>query len=414
MEHGRRVKSCRMCGGGELYGFLDLGFAPPSDALLSEENLNEQEILFPLKVVQCKSCGLTQLSYAVSPEYLYGEKYLYESSITETGKKHFWEMADSICEKFGFKDGLAVDIGSNVGVLLEGFKNNGMNVLGIDPAPKIVKIANEGGIETWESLFNEEIVDKIIAEKGKAKVITGTNVFAHIDDKEGLMKAIGKLLDDDGVFVVEAPYLVDLIDNLEYDTIYLEHLEYLSIRPLVRFFEKHGMDLFNVERFEIHGKTIRFFMCKRGRYAVSDAVEELIKLEDEKGVYTAEVLDGFAKKVEEHKKELVNLLRDLKKQGKKIVGISAPAKGNTILNYCKIGPELIDYMTEKSIIKRGCYTPGMHIPIKGEEEGIYDGVDYGIVFAWNFANEIIKNNQSFSDKGGKFIVPIGEKGIEVK
>ncbi len=410
MKHGRNVKNCRMCGSCNLYEFLDLGFAPPSDALLSKEDLDEPEILFPLKVVQCKECGLTQLSYAVSPEYLYGEKYLYESSMTETGKNHFWGMADSICQRFGF-NGLAVDIGSNVGILLNRFKNNGMEVLGIDPAPKIVKIANERGIETWESLFNEKIADKIVAEKGKAEVITGTNVFAHIDDKEDLMRGIEKLLDDNGVFVVEAPYLVDLIDNVEYDTIYLEHLEYLSIKPLVRFFEKHGMDLFDVERYEIHGKTIRFFMCKKGRYAVSDNVQKLIDLENKKGIYDNNILDGFAQKVAKHKKDFINLLRDLKNQGQNIVGISAPAKGNTILNYCKIGNDIIDYMTEKSVIKRGCYTPGMHIPIKEE---IYDGIDYGIIFAWNFAEEIIKNNQSFADNGGKFIIPIGENSIEVR
>jgi len=296
---------------------------------------------------------------------------------------------------------------------LEGFKKKGMNILGIDPAPEISKKANERGIETWQSLMNQSIAEKIVSEKGKAKIITGTNVFAHIDNKEELMKAINICLDEDGTFIVEAPYLVDLIDNLEYDTIYLEHLEYLSVKPLVKFFEKYNMDLFDVERYDIHGKSIRFFVCRKDKRPISRNVEGLIELEQEKGIYRKEILDIFRRRVERHATVLVGLLRNLKKEGKKIIGISAPAKGNTILNYCKIGPDLIDCITEKSIIKREHYTPGMHIPIIGEEEFL-EKADYGIIFAWNFAEEILKNNKSFSDKGGKFIIPISKMGIEVK
>jgi len=406
-EFGRLLKNCRMCESSNLYPFLDLGFAPPSDALLSAENLNESEILFPLKVMQCRDCGLTQLTYAVNPKLLYGEKYLYESSITETGKKHFFGMADSICKKLGLQKGsLVVDIGSNVGVLLEGFKNNGMEILGIDPAPRICKIANDRGIETWQEFMSVDVAKKIVAKKKKAKVVTGTNVFAHIDDKIGLMKALDMLLDEDGVFIVEAPYLIDLMNNLEYDTIYLEHLEYLSIKPLVNFFNKHNMDLFDVERYEIHGNSIRFFVCRKGRRPISDNVKKLVELESKKGVYNKEVLDDFAKKVAEHRYKMAELLRELKKQGKKIVGISAPAKGNTILNYCKIGPELVDYITEKSVIKRGRFTPGMHIPIVGEEKLMEDKPDYGLILAWNFGSEIMKNNENFKKAGGKFIIPI--------
>jgi len=407
MENGHIVKNCRMCGGKKLYQFLDLGFAPPSDALLSLEDLNEPEMLFPLRVLQCKDCGLTQLGYAVNPELLYGKKYKYESSITKTGKEHFFSMADSICNKLNIqKQSLVIDIGSNVGVLLEGFKNNGMNILGIDPAEKICKIANERGIETWQEFFNFETAKKIMSKKGKAKIITGTNVFAHIDDKKSLMEALDLLLEEDGLFIFEAPYLVDLIDNLEYDTIYLEHLEYISLRPVVEFFKNNNMEVFDVEKYDIHGKSVRVFVCRKGKKTISENVLNFLKLEEEKGIYKKEILDNFAKDVSRHREELIELLRRLKQEGKKIVGISAPAKGNTILNYCKIGADLVSYITEKSIIKRGCYTPGMHIPIVSEEKIIADKPDYGIIFAWNFADEIIKNNKDFSDNGGKFIVPI--------
>jgi len=318
-------------------------------------------------------------------------------------------MANSIFNKLNLKlNDFVVDIGSNVGVLLEGFKNNGCNVLGIDAAPKISKIANERGIETWNNLINSEIARKIVIEKGKAKVICGTNVFAHIDDKKGLIDSIKIILEDDGFFIIEAPYLVDLIDNLEYDTIYLDHLEYLSLKPLVKFFENNGFQVFDVERYEIHGNSIRVFIAKSGKMNISDSVYKMLKFEEEKGIYKKETLDNFAERVKQHKTDFVNMIRELKKQNKKIIGISAPAKGNTLLNYCKINNDLIDYMTEKSGLKPGHYTPGMHIPIVEEERLLDDNADYGVIFAWNFAEEIIKNpiNKRFSEKGGKFIKPI--------
>lgn len=410
MNLGRRVDNCRMCDSKELYKFLDLGFMPPADGILNKEELNLPEIHFPLVVVQCQNCGLTQLTYAVNPEILYGEKYSYESSITETGKKHFFGMANSIFNKLNLKlNDLVIDIGSNVGVLLEGFKNNGCNVLGIDAAPKIVKIANAREIETWQNLINPDIARKVVAEKGRAKVICGTNVFAHIDDKKGLIESIKIMLDENGVFIIEAPYLVDLIENLEYDTIYLDHLEYLSLKPLVKFFEKNGFQIFDVEKYEIHGSSIRVFAGKPEKREVSQSVYEMLKFEEEKGIYKKEILNDFTEKVKQHKKNFVEMLRGLKKQNKKIIGISAPAKGNTLLNYCKIHEDLIDYMTEKSGLKPGHYTPGMHIPIIEEEKLLEDSdADYGIIFAWNFAEEIIKNpiNKKFSRNGGKFIKPI--------
>lgn len=406
-EFGRLLSGCRMCGGTSLYPFLDLGFHPPSDAMLSQSDLNKPQILFPLRVVQCTECGLTQLDYAANPKLLYGNNYLYESSVTETGKDHFFKMADSICKQFNLQNNsLIVDIGSNVGVLLEGFKRNNMRVLGIDPAPKISVIANQRGIETWNTFINESAAKEIVDQKGKASIVTGTNVFAHIDDKEGLLQALNILLEEDGVFIVEAPYLVDLIDNLEYDTIYLEHLEYISIKPLISFFHKYNMEVFRVEKHNIHGNSVRFFVSRKGKRKIEDSVEEFLNLEEEKKIYQRETLDKFAMNVKKHKEEIITLLNQLKKEGKKVIGISAPAKGNTLLNYCKIGPDTLHYITEKSKMKIGRYTPGMHIPIVEEEELYKQNADYGLILAWNFSEEIIKNNEGFKKTGGKFIIPI--------
>ncbi len=406
---GRELENCRMCDSRNLYEFLDLGLMPAADGILSVDELNKEEFFFPLKVAQCQDCGLTQLTYAANPSLLYGEKYKYESSMTETGIKHFLRMADSIKGKLNLPQGsLAVDIGSNVGVLLEGFKKNGLNILGIDPAPKIAEIANRKGIETWQEFISPTISRRIVEEKGRAKVVTCTNVFSHIDDKKGLMESVNILLDDDGVLVIEAPYFVDLIENMEYDTIYIDHLEYLLIKPLISFFDKYNMEVFDVEEYPIHGGTLRVFVGKKGRRNIEQNVRKLLDLEERRKIYEKETLNAFSMKVKEHKNQFLSLLKDLKKQGKKIVGISAPAKGNTLLNYCEIDNNLIDYMAEKSSIKVGHHTPGMHIPIMAEEK-IYNEErfpDYGIIFAWNFASEIIKNNQEFLRRGGKFIIPI--------
>jgi quercetin dioxygenase-like cupin family protein/SAM-dependent methyltransferase len=407
MNFGRIIEQCRMCDSSELYEFLDLGFLPPADKILTKHDLQNHEIHFPLRVAQCQSCGLTQLTYAVNPELLYGETYSYESSITETGKKHFFEMADTIVKKYNLAPrDFVVDIGSNVGVLLEGFKQHGMRVLGVDAAPRIVTIANKRGIETIQGLMNTAIAEHIVRERGKARIITATNVFAHIDDKKEFMASIQRMLDDEGIFVIEAPYLVDLLEQLEYDTIYLDHLEYLSLKPLLQFFKKYNMEVCDVETYSIHGTSARVFVCWKNKQKISTHVNEMLAREEEKGIYKKEYLDEFSEKVKQHKHEFLQLIHELKKQRKKIVGISAPAKGNTLLNYCKLHEYHIEYMAEKSTIKVNHFTPGMHIPIIEESHLLKTMPDYGIIFAWNFAEEIMKNNSEFLKRGGKFIIPI--------
>jgi len=387
--------------------FLDLGFTALADGFITREQLNEPEKQYPLRVCVCRECGLFQLDHVVPPDELYRKNYPYLSSVTKTGREHFHGMATSICKKYGIgRDKLAIDVGSNIGVLLEGFKSNGLRVLGIDPADNIVEMANKRGIETWPEYFNGNIATKVLKEKGRASVITGTNVFAHIDDLDDMMDAVSKILEDDGIFVFELPYLVDLLDNLEYDTIYHEHLSYISIKPLVKFFRKFKMELFDVERTGIHGGSIRVFVCKKGKHKIQKAVDELVNLEDDKKVYDLKRLEKFSRDVQKQKEDLIDLLRSIKKQGKRIVGLSAPAKGNTLLNYCKIGTDYLDYVTEKAETKIGLYTPGTHIEVKDDASIIRDRPGYALLLAWNFAPEIIKNMEEFRKNGGKFIIPI--------
>lgn len=398
---------CRMCQSPNMTKFLDLGFAPPSDNFLTKEQLNNEETQYPLNVHICNDCGLCQLGYVVPPELMFNENYSYESSMTKTGSSHFISMAIEICKKFSLMPGsLVIDIGSNVGVLLSGFKSQGMRVLGIEPSSNIAKIAIKNGIDTISEFFSSKLALKIRQQKGNASIITGTNVFAHIDDLNDFVKAADVLLTEEGIIIIEAPYLVSMLDNLEYDTIYQEHLSYLSMKPMVKFFKRFRMDVFDAEMQSIHGGSLRYLIGREGKRPISKHISKFLLLEEKKKIYSEERLKNFSEDVKNHRNELNTLLSNIKKQGKKIVGISAPAKGNTLLNYCKIGTEILDYITEKSNLKIGKYTPGMRIPIYSDDMLIKDNPDYALILAWNFAEEIMRNNEQYRSKGGKFIVSI--------
>jgi SAM-dependent methyltransferase len=396
-----------MCSSVRLRRFLDLGHMPPADAFLRSDQLREPEVHYPLQVCQCEACGLIQLTHVVSPEILYRRDYPYEASITRAGRRHWREFADSVCARMALDErDLVVDVGSNVGFLLECFRSNGPRVLGIDPASNIVRIAESRGIETWDEFFGPHVVPLVLQEKGKAKVITATNVFAHVDRLRDFMSAAMGLLAEDGILIIEAPHVGHLIRALEYDTIYHEHLSYLSLKPLQQFFSDCGMEIYDVEEKDIHGGSFRIFAARAGRRPIEESVRRMLGWEDSIRLYDESVLNNFAVNVVAHRAELRRLLQELKQQGKRIAGVSAPAKGMTLLNYCHVGPELLDFVTEKSKLKIGRFTPGMHIPVLDDEALIRHRIDYALLLAWNFADEIIGNLRQFVGEGGRFIVPV--------
>ncbi|TAN45975.1 MAG: class I SAM-dependent methyltransferase [Nitrospirae bacterium] len=398
---------CRMCKKDNLYKFLDLGFHPPADEFRRSEQLREPSIHYPLEVMLCQDCGLAQLSYVVSPEVLYRHDYPYESSITQTGQIHWTEFAKTTVDRLNLdREDLVVDVGSNVGVLLKAFSDNGMRTLGVDPAGNVVLIALKRGVETLNEFFSVDVARQIISSKGQASVITATNVFAHVDNLDDFMKAIDILLNEKGVFIFEAPYFVNLIKKFEYDTIYHEHLSYLSVKPLISFFGKFGMEVFDIEERDIHGGSFRVYVARKGRQEVLPIVEQMLKKEEDFGIYDLSVLKKFAIAVEENRQSLVWLLHKLKHEGKRIVAVSAPAKGMTLLNYCRIGTETLDYITEKSTLKIGRYTPGTHIPVYSDAKLLEQIPDYALLLAWNFAKEIMLNLDEYKKRGGKFIIPI--------
>jgi 2-polyprenyl-3-methyl-5-hydroxy-6-metoxy-1,4-benzoquinol methylase len=401
-----KKNNCRMCKSNNVQKFLDLGFSALSDNFLTIEQLNESENFFPLTVYLCLDCGLCQLGYVVPPKLMFNKDYPYDSSTTKTGREHFTKMGIDICDEFDLKqNSLVIDVGSNSGVLLSAFKSKGMKVLGIEPSSKLANAAIEKGVDSIIEFFSNKLVKKILGDYGKVSVITGTNVFAHIDDLDDFMLTSDLLLVEDGIIVIEAPYLLHLIENMEYDTIYHEHLSYLSVKPMVKFCKKFGFEIFDIKEQTIHGGTLRYFISRKNKKQITQEVSNYLKIENEKELYSEKKLNNFANLVKNHRRTLLELLNDLKKNGNKIVGISAPAKGNTLLNYCKIDSETLDYVTERNPLKIGKFTPGMHIPVYSDEKLLEDQPDYALILAWNFADEIMQNNSKYQEKGGKFIIP---------
>lgn len=411
-ETSTRVTRCRMCEGAEFERYLDLGHQPPADQFRRPDQLCEPVVHYPLEVLLCTSCGLSQLSCVVAPEILYQDEYPYESSTTRAGHAHFRDFVASVVERLLLgRDDLVVDIGSNVGVLLDGFAEGGARVLGVDPAENIAAIANERGVPTIAAFFGSEVAARIVAEAGRAKVITATNVFAHIDDLVAFMQAVDDLLAPGGVFIFEAPYFANLVEQLEYDTIYHEHLSYISIRPLISFFAGFGMRIFAVREVDLHGGSCRIFV-DRGDHEVQEAtIERLLAREREEGSHDLARLCDFAAAVAAHRAALTELLHSLRAQGKRIAAVSAPAKGMTLLNYCRLGQETLEYVTEKTALKIGRHTPGAHIPVVADERLLADRPDFALLLAWNFATEIMANLREYAEAGGRFIVPIPEPRI---
>ena len=280
-----------------------------------------------------------------------------------------------------------------------------LNVLGVDPA-EVSKKAIENGIDTIIDYFNLEVAKDIVEKYQKANVITGTNVFAHIHDLDNAVEGVAYLLAKEGVFVVEAPSALDLLQNLEYDTIYHQHIGYLSVLPMRQYFERFGLELFDVTKSNIHGGTIRYYVGHKGVHTIMSSVEEFINHEIETGIYEDAYINSFASKVSEQRNALIELITSLRKEGKKIVAISTPAKGNTLLNYCNLHSGYLEFATEKNPLKVGRYTPGTHIPILEDQAVLNQEVDFALILAWNFADEIMNNMSEFKERGGKFIIPI--------
>lgn len=408
----KMTKPCRICRHESLRKFLSLGPTPLANRFLTEEQLGSPEPVYPLDVYLCESCGLVQLRDVVPAELLF-KNYVYVSSTSETLPKHFRSLADEVADNFALSaDSLVVEVGSNDGCLLKAFRTHGCRTVGVEPATNIAKVAQSSGIETVNEFFNEKTARTIAKQWGKAAAIVGTNVLGHIDNLHDFLCGVAILLQDAGVLICEIPYLVDLFIQREFDTIYHEHLSYFSLRPLGELFRSHDLELFDVKQVAVHGGSIRVYVRRpRPGSTSTQKVSRLLALEKELHLDAYETYVDFAHEVQSTRETLVNLLKRLKSEGKRLVGYGAPAKGNTLLNYCQIGTETLDYLVDKSSYKQGLYSPGMHIPVFPVERILEDQPDYVLLLAWNFAEEILKQQHAYRERGGKFILPIPEVKI---
>lgn len=400
-----KITGCRVCGSEQLHLFLDLGNTPLADRILRKEQLQESEPVFPLEVAFCGDCSLVQILETVPPEILFAHDYPYYSSFSPALLKHSKEnVLDIIKRRELNSDSFVMELASNDGYLLKNYVENGIPVLGIDPATGCAQAAEKVGVPTLNDFFTLELAKKLAAEGKQADIIHGNNVLAHVSDTNGFVQGIFALLKDDGMAVIEAPYVRDLIDHCEFDTIYHEHLCYLSVTALDHLFRRNGLYLNDIKRLTIHGGSLRLYVQKFED--VSDTVKNILKEEQQLGVDSLKYYQDFAVRVEKLKTDLLSMLEGLKAQGKSIAAYGAAAKGATLINYIGIGTQLVDYVVDRNTHKQNMYMPGQHQPILAPETLLETQPDYLLVLAWNFFEEISKQQSEYAKNGGKFIVPI--------
>ncbi len=400
-------KKCRLCSNNRFKLVLDLGKQPPSNAFLTKNELNKFENKFPLRLYICKSCYHLQLLDVVDKKDLFSN-YLYLTSANKPIIDHFEKYVDSVYNKIlkKRKKPFVVEIGSNDGTLLKKMIKYNVRVLGIEPAKNLAKLSKKIGIKTENQFFNLKLA-KNISKKEKADLIIANNVLGHIDNLNEFIKGISQLLKNDGVFVFEVPHALNLIKNLEFDTIYHEHISYFSVIALSNWFKKYNFEIFDIEKQSVHGGTIRVFISRKNNFKRKRSVENILNKEKEYGIKKMKTYDKFSRKIEKLKLTLQKRIKKMKDMNFIIFGYGAPAKGNVLLNYCEFDHKMLDFITDTTILKQGKFTPGTKIPIinPNKKPKNYSKM-IGLMLAWNYKNNIIENEKNFLKKGGKFLIPI--------
>ena len=402
---------CRYCDSDRLMMFLSLGQHPPSDSFIKPEQVPFEQ-RYPLDVYLCEQCALVQLLDVVPAEEIFDD-YAYLASSSKPLKRHYEQLTSFVTQRLGLSAGdVVVDIGCNDGVLLSGYQLPGLKRVGIEPS-NVAEVAIAAGFDVVRGFFGPDKAREVVQKFGKAKVVTATNVFPHVDNISRFVEGLPIVLADDGVFIVEASYLIDLIDLTLFDTIYHEHLCYLALTPMIPFLDRHGLEVFDVERvpFGASGPALRVWMQRKGaKRPIEPAVAEMLAHEESWGVRRLDRYLGYAAQVETIKRDLLAIIHKIRAEGNRIGGYGAPAKGNTLLNYVGLTSTEIESIAETNKLKQGTVTPGSHIPVVSEDEFLEHIPPYALLLSWNYLDFFLKNSP-YIKQGGKFIVPIPEPRI---
>jgi SAM-dependent methyltransferase len=404
----RTSARCRSCDRAGLETILDLGRTPLANAILDETQLSGAEPTYPLELVFCPDCALVQILETVPPETLFRD-YVYFSSFSDTMVRHAHDLATRMVadERLG-KKSLVIEAASNDGYLLQHYRDAGVSVLGIEPAENVAKVARERGILTRSDFFTSELAGDLVDKGQRADVFHAHNVLAHVPDLNGFVRGIRAVLKETGVAIIEVPYLLDLIEHVEFDTIYHEHLCYFSLIALDRLFERNGLSVCDVERLPIHGGSLRLHVRPAGKAEPTTRAEDLMRREKDSRVDRIAFYRTFAARVEAFRSNLCELLGELKAQGRRLAAYGASAKGSTLLNYCGIGSDLLDFVVDRSTAKHGRYTPGTRLPIHDPKVLLERMPDYVLLLTWNFADEILRQQAEYRRRGGRFVCPLPE------
>ena len=402
---------CQICGSEKLLPIMSLGHHAPCDSLLWPKQLHESEKTYPLNLLRCSDCSLVQIDHVVGAEELFFLDYPYRSGITPTLVANLKSTGPTIMKRFRIPlDTLAIDIGSNDGTLLSGFKEAGMNVLGVEPT-NISHIANQNGIETIQAFFDEQVADGIVSSYGQAEVVTAANMFAHVSKLGSLIRGVEKLLVKDGIFVTESHYLLDLIDTVQYDSIYHEHLKYYSVKSILCLFSYYDFTVVGIDRIPNYGGSIRVYAKKGKGHEVGDSVIDLLKEEENRGLYLTPLYNKFRERVKKSKQQLQKFIIEAQIQGKQVVGIGCPGRAATLLSYCNIDVDMMPYIAEQSTsLKLGLFMPGTHIPIVDEKIMLEEQPEYAVILSWHYWQPIVDKLRAKGLKS-KIIIPLPEARI---